>query len=283
MYRHKGFTLIELLVVIAIIALLMGILMPAMNKVKEIARGASCMNNQRTMGLAYIMYANESNDRMCGGMAWYEPVNGVPPWVMPPLNYESSGNFIRKPTGDVTLEERLNGLREGVLFPFIKNTSAYHCPGDNRIRQGTSYGRDPQHLVYRSYSMPDYLYATRPEDPKRLSNFTHPAKKLLFVEEIYDAGGPNYNHDGWSYIPNSNSLWDPLGVFHNNSATFGFMDGHSERNKWQDERTVVYFTSREQAASMGFGKRVQFSPPNEDLLWLDDRYPGETRLAGQED
>jgi prepilin-type N-terminal cleavage/methylation domain-containing protein len=71
MHGHKAFTLIELLVVIAIIALLMGILMPALNKVKEIARGVSCMNNQRTMGLAYIMYANENDYRMCGGMARY--------------------------------------------------------------------------------------------------------------------------------------------------------------------------------------------------------------------
>jgi len=279
MNRHKGFTLIELLVVIAIIALLMGILMPSLNKVKEIARGAACMNNQRTMGLAYIMYANESNDKMCGGMARYAPENGVPPWVMPPLNYESSGKYIQKPSGDVTLEERLNGLREGVLFPYIKNTAAYHCPGDNRIRQGTSLGRSLQHLVYRSYSMPDYLYATRPVDPKRLSNFKQPADKLLFVEEIYDAGGVNHNVDGWSFNPNSNSLWDPLGIFHNNAATFGFMDGHSERTKWQDDRTIIYFASREQAASMGFGKNVQFNPPNEDLLWLDKHYPGKIHMA----
>ena len=279
MNRHKGFTLIELLVVIAIIALLMGILMPALNKVKEIARGVSCMNNQRTMGLAYIMYANENNDRMCGGMARYAPINGVPPWVMPPLDYQASGSYSEKPTGDVTLAERLNGLREGVLFPFIKDTGAYHCPGDNRIRQGTSNGRKPQHLVYRSYSMPDFLYAVRPEDPKRLSNFTHPAEKMLFVEEIYDAPGVNHNVDGWSYDPGTNSLWDPLGIFHNNAATFGFMDGHSERNKWEDERTIIYFTSRSKAASMGFGKGTPFNPPNEDLLWLDKHYPGKTHMA----
>ena len=279
MRRSYGFTLIELLVVIAIIALLMGILMPALSKVKEIARGVACMSNQRTMGLAYVMYADENDGRMCGGMARYSPTNGIPPWVKPPLDYQAGGSFSEMPTGDVTLEQRYNGLREGILFPYIKDVGAYHCPGDNRIRAGTSNGRELQHLLFRSYSLTDYLEATRQQDPKRLTDFVTPAKKLLFVEDIYDAGGVNHNVDGWSYNPGTNSLWDPLGVFHNNSCTFSFMDGHAAVNKWNDERTVIYFTSRAQAASMGFGKGQEFNPLNKDLLWLDEHYPGKTRQA----
>ncbi len=279
MHRHKGFTLIELLVVIAIIALLMGILLPALNVVREIAKGINCMSNQKTMGLAYVMYADDNDSRMCGGMARYAPINGVPPWVMPPLDYQANGTFIEMPTGDVTREQRYNGLREGILFSYINNIKAYHCPGDNRITQGTSYGRELKHMLYRSYSLSDYLRATEPTDPKKLMSFKSPAMKLLFVEEIYDAGGVNHNVDGWSYIPWTNALWDPLGVFHNNSATFSFMDGHAEEKKWQDERTVIYFRSRTQAASMGFGKNTPFNPPNEDLLWLDIHYPGKTHMA----
>ncbi len=59
--HHKGFTLIELLVVIAIIAVLMGILMPALRKAKEQGRMAVCLSNLRQIGLASQLYA-EDND-----------------------------------------------------------------------------------------------------------------------------------------------------------------------------------------------------------------------------
>ena len=275
----KGFTLIELLVVIAIIAVLMAILMPALERVKEQARGIACMSNQKTMGLAYVMYADDNDSSICGGMARYAPTNDIPPWVMPPLDYQAGGSYNEMPSGAVTLEQRHNGLREGALFPYIKDVGAYHCPGDNRIRQGTSEGRDSSRLLFRSYSLPDYLRATARSDPKKLIDFTSAATKMLFVEEIYDAGGVNHNVDGWSYEPGTNSLWDPLGVFHSNSCTFSFMDGHAAVRKWSDKRTVIYFTSRDEAASMGFGKGSQFNPPNEDLLWLDQHYPGKTLYA----
>jgi prepilin-type processing-associated H-X9-DG protein len=258
----------------------MAILMPALNRVKEQARGVACMSNQKTMGLAYVMYADENDSRMCGGMARFAPTNGIPPWVMPPLAYQGDGSISGKGTGPVTIEERYNGLREGALFPYVKDVGAYHCPGDDRLKQGTSNGRELQHLLYRSYSLSDYLQATRPQDPKRLTDFTSAAKKLLFVEEIYDApGSVNHNVDGWSYNPGTNSLWDPLGLFHSDSCTFSFMDGHAETKKWTDKRTLIYWRSRTQAASMGFGKNAQFNPVNEDLLWLDAHYPGKTRQA----
>ena len=280
MDKRSGFTLIELLVVIAIIAILMAILMPALNRVREQARGIACMSNQKTMGLAYMMYADENDSSMCGGMARYAPTNGVPPWVMPPLELLGVGQYTQMPSGPVSLEQRYNGLREGALFPYIRDVGAYHCPGDERLKQGTSNGRDLQHLLFRSYSLPDYLQATRREDPKKLTDFTSPANKLLFVEEIYDApGSVNHNVDGWSYNPGTNSLWDPLGPFHSDSCTFSFMDGHADTKKWTDKRTIIYWRSRSQAASMGFGKNSQFNPPNEDLLWLDAHYPGKALYA----
>jgi len=279
MHKRNAFTLIELLVVIAIIAVLMAVLMPALNIVKEQARGIACMSNQKTIGMAYVMYYDENDSKICGGMARYRPINGIPPWVMPPLDYQGAGNFVEMRNGPVTLEQRHNGLREGALWPYIKDVGAYHCPGDNRIRQGTSEGRDSYYLMYRSYSLPDFLRAYERSDPKTITEFKSPATKMLFVEEIYDGRGANHNVDGWSYEPGTNRLWDPLGTFHSNSCTFSFMDGHAEVKKWNDKRTVIYFMSRDQAGSMGFGKNQQFNPPNEDLLWLDQHYPGKTLYA----
>lgn len=80
------------------------------------------------------------------------------------------------------------------------------------------------------------------------------------------------------YNPGTQSLWDPLGLFHNTACTFSFMDGHAERKKWLDKRTIIYCNSREEAEALGFGKGQVFSPPNEDLDWLDEHYPGKTNI-----
>ena len=201
MDRRRGFTLIELLVVIAIIAILMAVLMPALTKAREQARAVNCLANQKSLALAYMMYADENGGRICGGMARYGPTKGVPPWVMPPLDYTASG--ISRMTGAVTREQRLNGFREGAIFPYMQAPEAYHCPGDDRNTRGTSNGNDSSKLLYRSYALSDYMRATASSDPKGLFDFKNPAQTMLFIEDIYDGrvGSSNHSADSWAYPP----------------------------------------------------------------------------------
>jgi len=279
MRNRTAFTLIELLVVIAVIAVLMAILVPALKIAREQARGISCLGNQRSLAQAYIMYADENSGSICGGMVVdFGPTNHLPPWAMPPLDY-SGGRIVGMASGPVTLEQRYNGLREGALYPYLKTVEVYHCPGDTRKNLGTSLGNDLAHQIFRSYSLTDYMQAILPTDPKKLFAFKNQAEKMLFVEEIYDGAAGNFNHGAWSYNPHTGSLWDPLGVFHSDACTFSFMDGHAERQKWTDKRTIIYCNSRAEAAAKGFGKDQAFNPPNVDLDWLDSRYPGATHTA----
>lgn len=276
--KCKAFTLIELLVVIAVIAILMAILMPALKIAREQARGVTCMANQKSLAHAYIMYADENDGEMVGGMASHTKTDGIPAWVMPPLDY-SGTTIVGMSSGDVTIQQRYNGLREGALYPYLKDVKVYHCSGDNRKSLGTPLGNTPAYQIYRSYSLPDYLKAVEKKDPKKLFTFKDQANKMLFVEEIYDGASGNYNHGGWSYAPFTGAMWDPLGVFHSDACTFSFMDGHAERKKWDDKRTITYCMSRAEAAAKGYGKNVAFNPPNVDTDWLDLHYPGKTNIA----
>src|SRR5439155_3276949 len=75
-HKSKGFTLNELLVAILIIALLIGLLMPALTRGRAAARAAKCLNNLRQIGAFYLMYADQNDDRVPVGVS--DSVSGIP-------------------------------------------------------------------------------------------------------------------------------------------------------------------------------------------------------------
>jgi prepilin-type N-terminal cleavage/methylation domain-containing protein/prepilin-type processing-associated H-X9-DG protein len=145
--RHTGFTLIELLVVIAIIAILIGLLIPAVQKVRESAARVSCQNNLKQIGLAMHTY-NDGNGSLPAG--WVTGPGGViapsPGWswsllILPNLEQSSMYNTIAP---DVITPGGAPGTNATLQTPM----KSFRCPSDS----GT-----PINTSMQSYGMSNYV------------------------------------------------------------------------------------------------------------------------------
>ena len=119
----RAFTLIELLVVVAIIALLISILLPALDGARRQARSAKCLSNLNSQGKAVVYYADENKGYRVGGILWYRPQGSVVPLeygsyatsVLPGLAY----------TGKVL--DLWNNQIDG-LVPAVRSVQVLQCP-----------------------------------------------------------------------------------------------------------------------------------------------------------
>ncbi len=216
---RKGLTLIELLLVLAIVLSLIAISLPALVRVRNQAQGAVCIQNLKTLSLAWLLYKDDNDDRLVGGFVGNDTFN----WVQAPSD-----------TANSTEAQERDGIRRGALFRYTGNTiDAYRCPADQRKL-------NPGKVAFRSYSIVGGANGEGWQDTyaqlERYSQIFLPAQRYIFVEEADPRG---INMGSWVLNPKSKTWVDPLAIWHSRArSSLGYADGHAETRRWIDNSTI---------------------------------------------
>jgi len=229
--KCKAFTLIELLVVIAIIAILIGLLLPAVQKVREAAARMQCSNNIKQMSLACHNYASAYNDDM---PPFYNSSNGETQVFVALLPFIEQDNIYK------SFGQPLNLQTAGTNIGHRAVVKTYRCPSDptfgNGLNQGDwatgSYLSNFQ--VFGAPSKGNSAWGNGVGTPNLKGSFSDgTSNTILFAEQYAQRAGGHWTlwaHGGW------NNSWSPI-------FAYGSADGATPFNSGMDTGTGVVGTA----------------------------------------
>jgi len=211
--KRRAFTLIELLVVIAIIAILMTILIPALNRAREQGKRAACLNNLKQMALAWIVYADDNDGKMVNGNTSTGSHN------------KDGTCWVYWPGRSASEERRINGITTGLLYPYCPNINLYKCPTGIR-------GEVVTYAVVDAMNGYDAIPGADDQIVKNRMQIRRPGSRAVFLDE------GRLSPASWTIWYDQERWWDQITARHGDGTNFSFADGHSEYWKWKDPRTI---------------------------------------------
>jgi hypothetical protein len=225
---------------------------------RRLALEQACLSHVEVLTQAWLTYADDHEGELVraysarsSGWVWQAQISEV----VPPL------------------EKKLEAIKNGSLFRYVGDLNVYHCPADTRLN-------DPNQLAFCSFSIaggangPDgngykYVAATHYAD------IDNPSTKYIFVEES-DPRGENLG--AWEMNLNPLYWVDPLALWHEESTTLGFADGHGDVHGWHDQSLIDYGSKAIHEPTTFLFQMT--SPPGEtrDIGFMRDGFPCKTRM-----
>ena len=206
MSGHEGFSLIELLVVIAIIAVLIGLLLPALGQAKNSAKFTTCMNNERQHIIVTNAYVVDHD----GQLPWTNWDNASPSAVFtgPGWLYNADAGGL----DDFSVED-------GSLYPYVGISDIWRCPSDDAPDDAVGVRR------ITSYVMNGGINGYGANLPANISVLNGDA---VIFWELWEDGDPGYWNDG------ADHPLEEVTQRHTGGGSVSFLDGHTQFVEWLD-------------------------------------------------
>jgi prepilin-type N-terminal cleavage/methylation domain-containing protein/prepilin-type processing-associated H-X9-DG protein len=257
--KRHGFTLIELLVVIAIIAILMAILMPALKRAREQGQRAMCQGNLKSLTLAWIMYADQNDDKIVNGAAgFYYTASGSTvsnpqdssiverPWCG--QGWGNNWNNASVDTTGLTDQQKIQAIHDGALWPVCSSEGCYKCPTGRRNE-------------FVTYSVVDAMNGLNANNGRTgvstggshaTAKGTRIGKTVLWIKKRTEIASPTaaerlvyidegaMTPDSFATYYQTNMWWDYPPVRHGDGTTVSWADGHATHLKWRAPETIEF-------------------------------------------